>query len=78
MQKIMILSIDLYIYYFIYLSIINKQKSNIMTNLEQAAKFYLLFNGKNGTKKQIEKLINTMSEAMILKLATDRGYEANL
>ena len=49
-----------------------------MTNLEQAAKFYLLFNGKNGTKKQIEKLINTMSETMILKLATDRGYKNNL
>ena len=48
-----------------------------MTNLEQAAKFYLLFNGKNGTKKQIEKLINSMTETMILKLATDRGYKTN-
>ena len=48
-----------------------------MTNLEKAAKFYLLFNGKNGTKKQIEKLINSMSEAMILKLAIDRGYKTD-
>ena len=48
-----------------------------MTNLEQAAKFYLVFNGKTGTKKQIEKLLNSMSEAMIIKLATDRGYKTN-
>ena len=46
-----------------------------MTNLEKAAKFYLVFNGKTGTKKQIEKLINSMSETMILKLATDRGFK---
>ena len=39
-----------------------------MTNLEQAAKFYLLFNGKNGTKKQIEKLMNSKTLNEILSV----------
>jgi len=45
-----------------------------MTQLEKAAKFYLNYQGKTGTKKQIEKLINQFSADQIIRMATERVF----
>ena len=47
-----------------------------LTNSTLAAKYYLQYIGKKGTKKQIEKLESQMTSEMILRLAKERGFES--
>lgn len=47
-----------------------------MKQLEQAAKYYLNYQGQKGTAKQVEKLIRQFSAEQIVRMAAERGFKS--